>query len=162
MATQQEIAKEYGMSFESVVRSYAADGHSMTYTAKLLDRSYPAFIRLCRRHGWDKLFVSGQQSVACKEARAERVGVCTERQREGLKRAMANNPRYVWVEYQGITDTVHGHARRLGLPITTVRNRLAAYPGDYDHAFSLVSHRKPPSHEARSALRKTIRAGYRR
>lgn len=40
---QSAIAKEYGMSFESVLRSYAASGHGIDTTAKMIGYNVAAF-----------------------------------------------------------------------------------------------------------------------
>jgi hypothetical protein len=144
MPTQREIAREHGMSFPAVVRLYAEAGHSMTDTAKILERDPGAFRRLCQRQGWDALFKRGEASVASKQARADRRGVCTDGLRIACKAASDVNPVYQWVTLGSITDTLTGHARRLQIPIGTVRNRHRRRPGDWDYVFAQRIHVKPP------------------
>jgi hypothetical protein len=145
MPSQREIAKEHGMSFPALVRLYAEAGHSIHDTAKILERDPGSFRRLCQRQGWDALFKRGEDSVASKQARADRRGVCTDGLKSACKAASDANPTYVWVTWDGVTDTLTGHCRRIGMPVGTVRNRLARRPGDYAYAFSQRSHVKPPS-----------------
>lgn len=142
--TQLEIAKEHGMSFIAVVRSYAEAGHSIYDTAQILGRSTCAFRRLCQRQGWVDWFPKNQDSIAAKQAKERRRG--TESEASKAVRAKANAvlfERHAF-EYRGALDTKAGHARRHGIPYRTVCSRLHARPGDYDHAFSRRSHVKPP------------------
>lgn len=136
MATQQQIAKEHGMSFESVVKLYASHGHSMTDTAGIIGLSVPHFIKICRRNGWDELFVRGQQSVARQQADKDRQGKCTDKQRAHAERMRGARKDYATICYQGIDDTIAGHCRRLSLHYPTIKSRLSRHPGDYDYAFS--------------------------
>jgi hypothetical protein len=144
MPTQREIAKEHGMSFPAVVRLYAEAGHSMTDTAKILERDPGSFRRLCQRQGWDALFKRGEASIGAQQARVERRGVCTDGLMSACKAASDANPLYQWVTLGSITDTLTGHARRLGMPVGTVRNRQRRRPGDWDYVFAQRSHVKPP------------------
>jgi hypothetical protein len=144
MPTQREIAKEHGMSFPAVVRLYAEAGHSIHDTAGILGRDPGSFRRLCQRQGWEGLFKRGEDSVASKQARADRRGVCTDGLRSACKAASDANPTYVWVTFGGVTDTITGHCRRLGVSVGTARNRLARRPGDYSYAFSRANYVTQP------------------
>jgi hypothetical protein len=144
MPTQREIAKEHGMSFPAVVRLYAEAGHSIHDTALILERDPAAFRRLCQRQGWESLFKRGEDSVASKQARADRRGVCTDGLRSACKAASDANPVYQWVTLDGVTDTLAGHARRLGLAYSTVVKRNKRRPGDWSYVFAQRSHVKPP------------------
>jgi hypothetical protein len=145
MPTQREIAKEHGMSFLAVVRLYAEAGHSIHDTACILGRDPGSFRRLCQRQGWEGLFKRGQDSLASKQARADRRGVCTDGLRAACKAASDANPTYHSIEWGGVTDTLTGHCSRMGLAVSTVRKRLVRRPGDYAYAFSQRSHVKPPT-----------------
>jgi hypothetical protein len=159
MPTQREIAKEHGMSFPAVVRLYAEAGHSMTETALILERDPAAFRRLCQRQGWEDLFKRGEDSVASKQARADRRGVCTDGLRSACKAASDANPLYQWVTLDGVTDTITGHARRLGIPIGTVRNRQRVRPGDWSYVFATKSHVRPPGTQNHRWRNLVIRKG---
>lgn len=141
MATQREIAKEYGMSFESVVRLYARNGHSMTDTARIIGMSVAHFIKICRRNAWDDMFVSGQKSVARKQADRDRQGVCTPAQLANAER-MRKAREYKKITYQGVEDTIAGHCRRIGCSYRNAISRLHRHPGDYDYAFSKLTGRR--------------------
>jgi hypothetical protein len=159
MPTQREIAKEHGMSFPAVVRLYAEAGHSMTDTAKILERNPEAFRRLCQRQGWESLFKRGQDSIGAQQARVERRGVCTDGIRSACKAASDANPGCHWVTWGGVTDTITGHARRLQIPIGTVRNRQRRRPGDWDYVFATKSHVRPPGTQGHHWRNLVIRKG---
>jgi len=144
MPTQREIAKEHGMSFESVVRMYARDGHSINDTAGILGRNPGSFRKLCQRQGWVGLFRVGQDSVAARQAFVDKRGRCTPGLEAAMEAARAANPTYHSIEWGGTTDTVAGHCRRLGLSISTVRKRLDRRPGDYAYAFADKKHYVKP------------------
>jgi hypothetical protein len=144
MPTQREIAKEHGMSFPAVVRLYAEAGHSMTDTAKILERDPGAFRRLCQRQGWESLFKRGEDSIGAQQARVERRGVCTDGLRSACNAASDANPGYQWVTWGGVTDTLAGHSRRLGVAYSTVVKRNRRRPGDWGYVFATKSHVRPP------------------
>jgi len=135
-AKQNAIAAEYGEPFWSVVRGYADDGHSVYGTATLLEYSPPAFRRLVLRHGVSDWFARGQSSALARSAQADRRGRCTDAQRAGAAMASAANPNYRWIDYQGHTDTLAGHARRLGLSPRTVYKRYKRRPDDQAYVFA--------------------------
>lgn len=152
--TQREIAREYGMSFISVVKMFADHGHSMTETAQIIERDATAFRRLCTRHGWNEWFSTGRDCIAVKTYNESRKGVCTDKLRKICMKMVESNPRYIRIERDGITDTLTGHARRLGISVTTMRSRRAVRPTDYDYILSTMSHRKPPPDSARDVWRR--------
>jgi hypothetical protein len=139
MHKQQQIAKEAGKSFISVVKDYAKAGHSITETGVLLGYSHSAFRRMCQRHGWDDWFCRGEDSLGAKRSRESRIG----RDTEGLKRAR-ELVKYDTVIVNGVADTYAGHARRVGLSTSTVYKRKARKPDDLSYIFSTGSHVRPP------------------
>ena len=136
---QQAIARESGKSFQSVVKDYADQGHSIHGTAVMLDYSQAAFRRLCIRHGWCEWFAKQQDSVLAKEARKSRRGSDT----SALKAAREKRG-YPTVTYQGITDNYAAHARRLGISVSTLYKRKDRRPGDLEYIFAVRSHVRPP------------------
>jgi hypothetical protein len=140
-----EVEEEYGEPFWDVVAGYAADGHSVQSTAELLGyASGTPFRRLIARHGVTIQFASAQDSVFQKEARINRRGKCSPQLSDALKKASAANPTYIYLDYKGVTDTLAGHARRLGIPMGTVRNRYRVNK-DPAHVFFAGSHVDVPT-----------------
>lgn len=143
---QSKVAREAGKSFELVVRDYANLGHSMTETAALLGySSHKSFVQLCDRHGWREWFLTGDDTIGGKRARAERRGMSTPGTRRATRIALLQNPMYQPFEYQGVVDTWTGHAKRLGISVHTVRSRKRVKPEDLDYIFSKRLHTKQPS-----------------
>jgi hypothetical protein len=133
----KEVEKEYGEPFWDVVRGFAADGHSMHATAGLLGYSSDTpFRRMIKRHGVVIDFASAQESVFQIEARLDRRGRCTPAQRAATEAASLANPTYKRVELFGITDTLSGHAKRIGLSRSTMYKRYARRPDDLEYVFS--------------------------
>jgi hypothetical protein len=133
----KEVEHEYGQSFWDVVRGFASDGHSIHATATLLGYSSDTpFRRMIQRHGVQIEFASAQESVFQVEARIQRRGKCTDRQRDGAMIASLANPNYKSIEVLGIIDTLAGHARRVGLSRSTVYKRYARRPDDLEYIFS--------------------------
>lgn len=133
----KEVEQEYGDPFWDVVRGFAADGHSIHATAGLLGyASDTPFRRMIKRHGVDIDFASAQKSVFQTEARIDRRGRCTPAQREAADTASLANPGYKRVELFGITDTLAGHAKRVGLSRSTMYKRYARRPDDLEYVFS--------------------------
>ena len=140
----QEVETEYGEPFWSVVEGFARDGHSVNATAELLGyASASAFARLIKRHGITIEFADAQSSVFQVEARINRRGKCSQAQRSSTDRASAANPTYKRITYAGETDTLAGHARRLGVSISTARKRYLVNP-DPAYVFSTGSHVSVP------------------
>ncbi len=133
----KEVEQEFGEPFWDVVRGFAADGHSIHSTAELLGyASDTPFRRLIKRHSVEIEFASAQESVFQVEARKDRKGKCTPAQRVGASIASAANPGYKRVQLFGITDTLAGHAARIGLSLSTVYKRYARRPDDLAYVFS--------------------------
>lgn len=141
----KQVEQEYGEPFWDVVRGFAADGHSVHATAGLLGYSRDTpFRRLMQRHGVQIEFASAQESVFQVEARINRRGKCTEPQRLSLQAASLANPDYKRVELFGITDTLSGHAKRIGLSRSTMYKRWARRPDDLEYVFSVKAHYVAP------------------
>lgn len=140
----QEVETEYGEPFWSVVEGFARDGHSVEATAQLLGYgSGTPFRRLIKRHGVTIEFADAQSSVFQVEARINRRGKCSHAQKASTERASAANPTYKRIAYGGETDTLAGHARRLGVSISTARKRYLVNP-DPAYVFSTGSHVSVP------------------
>ena len=140
----RQVESEFGERFWDVVRGFARDGHSVNATAELLGYSSgSAFRRLIKRHGITIEFADAQSSVFQVEARINRRGKCSQAQRSSTERASAANPTYKRITYGGETDTLAGHARRLGVSISTARKRYLVNP-DPAYVFSTGSHVSVP------------------
>ena len=140
----RQVESEFGERFWDVVRGFATDGHSVQSTAELLGYSSgSAFRRLIKRHGITIEFADAQSSVFQVEARIARRGKCSEAQKAATERASAANPTYKRIAYSGTTDTLAGHARRLGVSISTARKRYLVNP-DPAYVFSTGSHVSVP------------------
>lgn len=126
----QEVERDTGQPFEEIVKLYAKELQVTMHEAALLlgYSSHSAFIRLCRKRGWDKWFAGN------KPRKAERV--------YSRKHSMGS-PSAIYLELDGITDTLAGHARRLGIPKDTVYGRQARRPGDFEYVFRKVKHNAP-------------------
>ena len=125
-----EVERDSGQPFEEIVRLHAKEMQVTMHEASVLlgYASHSAFIRLCRKRGWDKWFAGN------KPRKAERV--------YSRKHSMGS-PSAIYLELDGITDTLAGHARRLGIPINTVYGRQARRPGDWSYVFCKVKHAAP-------------------
>jgi len=136
----RQVESEFGERFWDVVRGFATDGHSVQSTAELLGYSSgSAFRRLIKRHGITIEFADAQSSVFQVEARIARRGKCSEAQKAATERASAANPTYKRIAYGGEIDTLAGHARRLGVSVSTARKRYLVNP-DPAYVFSTGSH----------------------
>jgi len=156
----REVEEEYGEPFWYVVAGYAADGHSIHSTADMLGyASDTPFRRLIARHGITIQFASAQESVFQKEARASRIGRCSEAQLAAAKKASAANTGYIYLDYKGVRDTLAGHARRLGMSISTVRKRYTANP-DPVHVFFKGSHVVVPIGKGWGEFKDSDRGGW--
>lgn len=137
---QHQVAKEAGTSFRNVVRFYADQGHSIAETALMLGYgSQSAFNRLCHRHGWVEWFRAPTETIGFKRAKEARKGLSTPALVAAASRATEarNVPRY---DYNGVTDTLTGHAKRLNLPIRRVYSRWQRHKGDLDYALFEGTH----------------------
>ena len=140
----RQVESEFGEPFWSVVEGFARDGHSVNATAELLGyASVSAFARLIKRHGITIEFADAQSSVFQVDARIARRGKCSQAQKAATERASAANPTYKRITYAGETDTLAGHARRLGVSISTARKRYLVNP-DPAYVFSTGSHVSVP------------------
>lgn len=140
----RQVESEFGERFWDVVRGFSTDGHSVQSTAELLGYSSgSAFRRLIKRHGITIEFADAQSSVFQVEARIARRGKCSQAQKAATERASAANPTYKRIAYGGEIDTLAGHARRLGVSISTVRKRYLVNP-DPAYVFSTGSHVSVP------------------
>lgn len=160
-----EVESEYGQPFWEVVQGYADDGYSIHATADILGyASDTPFRRLIKRHGVDIKFASAQESLFQIEAREARRGKCTDAQREACKAASAQNPVYIFLDYQGVRDTLTGHCKRIGLSVSTARKRYRVNPCP-EYVFARKSYVKTPvamgwnSPEGRQRLRNAMEAG---
>ena len=124
-----EVEAEFGEPFWQVVQGFASDGHSVHAVAGLLGYASSAtFRRLIQRHGVEIQFASAQDSVFQREARQLRIGRCSPAQKAATERASEANPTYKRVMYGGTLDTIAGHARRAGVPVSTARKRYRRNP----------------------------------
>jgi hypothetical protein len=136
----REVEEEYGEPFWDVVAGYAADGHSIHSTADMLGyASDTPFRRLIARHGVTIKFAGAQESVFQKEARANRLGRCSNAQLAATRAASAANQTYIQIKHNGVTDTLAGHSRRLEMSLSTIRKRYAVNK-DPAHVFFKGSH----------------------
>ena len=145
---QRAIADEFGLPFWEVVKGFADDGLSVKATADVLEYSHTAFRRLVERHDKKHWFKVGHNSLVPQQERAERRGKCSPALREALRLASAANPNYIRIEYRGVTDTLAGHSRRLGLSRRTVYKRNKRRPGDWAYVFAGGKHIVLPSRKS--------------
>ena len=73
---------------------------------------------------------------------------CSPALREALRLASDKNHNYIRIEYLGVTDTLAGHARRLGLSRMTVYKRNKRQPGDWAYVFADGKHIVLPSRKS--------------
>ena len=145
---QRAIADEFGLPFWDVVKGFADDGLSVKATADVLEYSHSAFRRLAERHGKKHWFKVGHDSLVPKQEKAERRGKCSPALREALVLASSKNPNYIRIEYRGVTDTLAGHARRLGLSHSTVYKRNKRRPEDWAYVLADSKHIVLPSRKS--------------
>ena len=145
---QRAIADEFGIPFWDVVRGFADDGLSIKATADVLEYSHSAFRRLMERHGKKHWFKVGHDSLVPQQEMADRRGRCSPALREALRLASDKNPNYIRIEYRGVTDTLAGHARRLGLSCSTVYKRHERRPMDLAYVFADGKHIVLPSRKS--------------
>ncbi len=125
-----EVERESGQPFKEIVKLYANELQvTMCEAALLLGySSHGAFIRLCRKHGWDKWFDGNKPRKAEREYNSEH---------------NMGSPAAYEIEYDGIVDSMLGHARRLGIPRNTAYGRNRRRPGDWEYVFRKVKHNSP-------------------
>jgi hypothetical protein len=124
------VQRESGMRFEELLKLYAKEcEYTMHHTGKLLGyKSHSAFVRLCKKYGWDKLFEGNKPIPADREYSPEH---------------SMGSPLAKSIEWEGITDSLIGHARRLGIPRNTVYNRQRKRPDDWAYVLRRVKHNAP-------------------
>lgn len=139
----EDAEAEYGMPFWDVIKGFAADGYGVKATAEILGYGSSSNLRrMMQRHGVEINFRRGQETITAIEARAERKGKpATEAQLKATRIASAANPCYIYLEYKGIKDTIAGHAKRVGLSVSTARKRYERNK-DPAYVFSLGKHYK--------------------
>lgn len=120
-AKQRAIEQEYERPFWEVVKGYADDGESKASTAAILGYSESAFRGLVARRGLEDWFPKLGYSNASRAANRRKRGPCTAAQRAALDRNRGPGTNNIkLVEFDGITDSIVGHARRIGLRPETV------------------------------------------
>lgn len=140
-----EVEQEYSLPFWEVVKGFADDGYSATATAGILGYSNPTpFIRLLYRHNRRELFNRGQSTVIALEARESRRGKCSKAMHAALRKASAVNPGYKQIRWKGVTDTIAGHAERLGINRRTAYKRSYRRPGDWEYILAPGYRYVPP------------------
>ncbi|MFA5387887.1 MAG: hypothetical protein WC322_05920 [Candidatus Paceibacterota bacterium] len=126
-AIMREVEAETGELFEKTVRRYAEQGMTMTSASLILGyRGHGPFIRLCKKHGWTQWFENSKPQEYFREFPKEH--------------HMGPPPASIYVEHDGITDTLAGHARRLGLSRYTVYHRRKKKPEDWHYIFYTRKH----------------------
>jgi hypothetical protein len=122
-----EVQKESGVPFSEIVRLYAMEcGYTMHHTAMLLGyASHTPFARLCRKHGWNEWFKGN------KPIKSDRVYSSSHNM---------GSPSAKHVEWDGVVDTLVGHARRLGIPRSTAYGRNRKRPNDWAYVLRRVKH----------------------
>lgn len=140
------VEEEYGQDFWSVVKGYADDGESMTATGLILGYSSPSgFRRLINRHGKRHWFPDPQDTNGMKASKMSgRMTKPTPARQAALERANDANPIYRRITLNGITDTITGHSRRVGISVHTVRKRLNRGMSHKD-AFSKINYTRLPA-----------------
>lgn len=132
----EQAEREFGAPFKDILQGFANDGESVHSTAFILGySSTTALRRHVKRLGIE--FVKGSKSIGSIAAKKE--SGSTPARLKALKKASESNPTYIRITVDGICDTMAGHARRLGLSVKTVYNRMysgktpeqALYTGSY-------------------------------
>lgn len=125
-----EVERDSGQPFEEIVWLHAKEMQVTMHEAALLlgYSSHSAFIRLCRKRGWDKWFDGNKPRKAEREYSSEH---------------NMGSPAAYEIEYDGVIDSMLGHARRLGIPRNTVYGRNRRRPGDWSYVFCKVKHAAP-------------------
>lgn len=121
---QLAVESEYGQPFWDVVRGYADDGESMQATAEILGMSPGSFRQLVRRNGKRGWFVDRSECNSTVAYNESRKGKPFPGGELALKRAVKRRRDVRWITRDGITDTLAGHCRRIGISYSTVTKRL--------------------------------------
>ena len=140
---QRTVAAEYGQPFWEVVKGYADDGESMQATAEILGMSPGSFRHLVRRNGKRGWFVDRNQCNGTIAFHESRKGKPFPGGELASKRAVERRRDVRWITRGGITDTLAGHCRRIGISYSTVTKRL--YRGmSIEDAMRKTSYVRPP------------------
>lgn len=120
----KEVEEEYGQDFWEVVKSYADDGESIHATGKILGYKGGSFHRLVLKHKKEHWFRPMVETNGFKAAQSD----MTDAKKAALAKAQAAahkmNPTYRWIELDGLTMTLSGHAKRRGILRSLVYTRL--------------------------------------
>lgn len=117
----KQVEAEYGQPFWDVVKGYADDGESMNATARILGYSSTgAFHKLVVKHGKKELFKPGIETNSFKESGKR--NPLTEKRIKQLKALQASH----FFEFEGVLDSIAGHAKRKGINRVTVGTRMKA------------------------------------
>lgn len=144
---QRAVEAEYGQPFWEVVKGYADDGESMQATAEILGMSPGSFRQLVRRNGKRDWFVSRNQCNGTLAFYESRKGKPFPGGELALKRAVGRRRNVQWITQGGITDTLAGHCRRIGISYSTVTKRI--YRGmSVEEALRKTSYVRPPDNSA--------------
>lgn len=135
---QQAVAREFGQPFTDVVLGFAADGYSVNATGLILGYNRGSFYNLMKKWGWLDKFDKGQKTLAPRQAQQDRRGKpgC----RHAIEAANDANPGYLRFTYDGVFDTLAGHARRRGISRNTVYSRRKRRGDDWDYVLDKRSH----------------------
>lgn len=137
---RMQIAEEFDQPFADVIKGFADDGYSIGGTARILEYPETSFRTYVNAKGWACWF--WVDPGHCKnKLDALRNREMTDKWRESCQRNAQKKAHQI--TYNGVTDSLAGHCRRLGINRRTVRGRLERRPGDYDYAFSPGYHENP-------------------
>lgn len=122
------VAQEFGCPFSDVCRYFAEAGHSRADTARILGMRRETFRMEVQDLGieWPDRNESGARLTRGRRRSAETIAKL---------KAYAMTRAHL-VELDGVTDSVRGHCRRLGIPRWTVKYRRAA-GYSWEQAFGL-------------------------
>lgn len=118
-----EVYWDSRKDFAQTVKEYAQQGYTMSAVANLLGyKSHSAFTRLCDKYSWRQWFSNSKPLPSNRIYNPE-----------DAKRMTP--PNAIFVEYQGIRDTLAGHAKRLGLSKSVIYRRRKERPDDWEYIF---------------------------
>jgi hypothetical protein len=116
----QQVEQEYGMPFWDVVKLYADDGESINATALILGYKRPdPLYRKVKAKGVEHWFKRGFDSNGARLAQS--VKAASAEHQIALRKYAERK----WhIEFNGVRDSISGHARRIGIARETVFSRL--------------------------------------
>lgn len=118
-----ELEDEFNSRFCDILKSFGDAGHSLSDTAELLEISRNVLKRLVNDMSWGHLFSKSHDSIRAVESR-KNVEVTPARLRAAKNAQQVRFDKYAF-EYDGVLETVAGHARRLNITPKAVRYRLS-------------------------------------